>query len=116
MAAPAPAAPIEQGAASSEAADEAPDRVADSTETVLRVHDIFCEVPGKATVERALRSCSGVTDVSVDLETKLARVQGSAPADVLVAALEAFTARFTACYQQSCSMRIAKSVDSPSFT
>ena len=89
MAAPAPAVPIEQGAASSEAADEAPDRVVESTETVLRVHDIFCEVPGKVTVERALRSCSGVTDVSVDLETKLARVQGSAPADALVAALEA---------------------------
>ena len=42
-----------------------------------------------ASVDKALRAVSDVTDVSVDLESKLAKVTGSAPADALVAAVEA---------------------------
>ncbi|HEX7043928.1 MAG TPA: heavy metal-associated domain-containing protein [Burkholderiales bacterium] len=41
-----------------------------------------------ATVEKTLRSVPGVTDVRVDLAARRAEVSGTAPADVLVAAVQ----------------------------
>ena len=57
-------------------------------ETVLRVEGMMC---GHCTsrVQQALEGVAGVQQVSVDLDTKLARVVSTASSEELIAAVEA---------------------------
>jgi copper chaperone CopZ len=56
--------------------------------TVLRVDGMMCS-HCTSSVDAALRTVPGVHEVSVDLESKLVRVQGTAPPQALMQAVAA---------------------------